>query len=104
MEAECAFTAAVNGMLLQSWGGKVRIFPSVPEGWKNVSFENLRAQGGFLVSGEMVDGEIVSASIASPRGGEARVVFPLGYVAPGQPFTVRSFHLQPGARVQLLAR
>ncbi|HUX10488.1 MAG TPA: glycoside hydrolase N-terminal domain-containing protein [Terriglobia bacterium] len=104
MEAECAFTAAVNGMLLQSWGGKVRIFPSVPEGWKNVSFENLRAQGGFLVSGEMVDGEIVSASIASPRGGEARVVFPLGYVAPGQPFTVRSFHLQSGARVQLLAR
>ena len=104
MEAECAFTAAVNGMLLQSWGGKIRIFPSVPESWKNVSFENLRAQGGFLVSAEMVDGEMISASIASPKGGDAKVVFPLGYVAPGRPFTVKTFHLEPGARVQVVAK
>jgi alpha-L-fucosidase 2 len=104
MEAECAFTAAVNGMLLQSWGGKIRIFPSVPESWKNVSFKNLRAQVGFLVSAEMVNGKIISASIASPKGGDAKVVFPLGYVAPGQPFTVRTFHLQPGAQTQVVAR
>jgi alpha-L-fucosidase 2 len=104
MEAECAFTAAVNGMLLQSWGGKVRIFPSVPESWKNVSFQNLRAQGGFLVSAEMVNGEILSATLASPKGGDAKVVFPLGYVAPGQPFTVRTIHLQPGVQIQVFAR
>jgi alpha-L-fucosidase 2 len=104
MEAECAFTAAVNGILLQSWGGKVRIFPSVPESWKNVSFKDLRAQGGFLVSAEMVNGEIVSASIASPKGGEAKVVYPLGYVAPGEPFTVRTLHLQPAAQIQIEAR
>ena len=104
MEAECAFTAAVNGMLLQSWGGRIRIFPSVPESWKDVSFEDLRAQGGFLVSAEIVNGEIISASIVSPKGGEAKVVLPLGYVAPGQPFTVKTFHLQPGARVQITAK
>ncbi|MGA8186058.1 MAG: glycoside hydrolase family 95-like protein [Terriglobia bacterium] len=104
MEAECAFTAAVNGMLLQSWGGKIRIFPSVPGSWKNVSFENLRAQGGFLVSAEMVNGEMISASIASPKGGDAKVVFPLGYVAPGRPFTVKTFHLEPGTRVQVVAK
>jgi alpha-L-fucosidase 2 len=104
MEAECAFTAAVNGMLLQSWGGKIRVFPSVPDSWKNLSYENLRAQGGFLVSAEMVNGDIVSASIASPRGGDAKVVFPLGYVAPGESFTVKTFHLQPGARLQILAK
>ena len=104
MEAECAFTAAVNGMLLQSWGGRVRIFPSVPESWKDVSFENLRAQGGFLVSAEMVNGEIVSASIASPKGGDAEVVFPLGYVAPGQPYTLKTYHLQPNVRVQIVAK
>jgi alpha-L-fucosidase 2 len=104
MEAECAFTAAVNGMLLQSWGGKIRIFPSAPDFWKNVSFEHLRAEGGFLISAEMVNGEIISASIASPKGGEAKVVFPLGYVAPGQAFTVKTYHLQPGTRMQILAR
>ncbi len=104
MEAECAFTAAVNGMLLQSWGGRVRIFPSVPDAWKNVSFHDLRAQGGFLVSAEMVNGKIISASIASPAGGDAKVVFPLGYVAPGGPFTVETFHLTPGERITILAK
>ncbi|TAM83175.1 MAG: hypothetical protein EPN47_06140 [Acidobacteria bacterium] len=104
MEAECAFTAAVNEMLLQSWGGKIRIFPSVPEAWRNVSFNDLRAQGSFLISAEMVNGEITSASIASPKGGEANVVFPLGYVAPGRSFTVKTFHLQPGTQIQILAK
>ena len=104
MEAECAFTAAVNGMLLQSWGGKIRIFPSLPDAWKTVSFRHLRAQGGFLVSAQRVNGEIISASIESPRGGEAKVVFPLGYVEPGQAYTVKTFHLQPGGRIQILAR
>jgi alpha-L-fucosidase 2 len=104
MEAECAFTAAVNGMLLQSWGGKIRIFPSVPNAWKDVSFENLRAQGGFLVSAQMVNGEIISASISSPKGGDAKVAFPLGSVAPGQAYRVRTFHLQPGSRIQVLAK
>lgn len=104
MEAECAFTDAVNSMLLQSWGGKVRIFPSVPDSWKDVSFENLRAQGGFLISAEMVNGEVISASISSPDGGDAKVVFPLGYVAPGRPFTVKTFHLQPGAHIQIVTK
>ena len=104
IEAECAFTAAVNEMLLQSWGDKIRIFPSVPDAWKNLSFRDLRAQGGFLVSAQMVNGEIVSASIVSPKGGEAKVVFPLGYIAPGQAFTVKTFHLRPGARIEILAR
>lgn len=104
MEAECAFTAAVNEMLLQSWRGKIRIFPSVPDSWKTVSFNDLRAQGGFLISAEMVNGDIISASIAAPKGGEAKVVFPLGYIAPGQPFKVRTYYLQPGTRIQIIAK
>jgi alpha-L-fucosidase 2 len=102
MEGECAFTAAVNEMLLQSWGGHLRIFPSVPDDWKNVSFRNLRAQGGVLVSAEMRDGEILSAVIQSDKGGEAKVVWPLGYIAPGQAYEERTFQLAPGERKELL--
>ena len=32
------------------WGNKIRIFPAVPDVWKEASFDQLRAQGGFLVS------------------------------------------------------
>ncbi len=102
LEAECGFTAAVNEMLLQSWGGRVRVFPSIPEGWADVSFHNLRAQGGALVSAEMRHGEIVSATIESEKGGEVRVVWPPGYVAPGQPFEERVFKLAPGERKELI--
>jgi alpha-L-fucosidase 2 len=102
MEAECAFTAAVNEMLLQSWGGLVRIFPSVPDEWKNVCFHNLRAQGGVLVSAEMRQGEIISATIQSEKGGEVRVVWPLGYVAPGQAYEERIFKIGPGERREIV--
>jgi alpha-L-fucosidase 2 len=102
MEAECGFTAAVNEMLLQSWGGRVRIFPSVPAEWEDVSFRNLRAEGGFLVSAERRHGQIMSATIESEKGGVAKVVWPLGYVAPGQPFAERVIKLAPGDTMELV--
>ncbi len=103
-EAECAFTAAVNEMLLQSWGGRLRIFPAVPEEWTDVSFRDLRAQGGVLVSGVMRSGEIVSATLRAERGGEVKVVWPLGYVAPGQAFQEKTIRLGPGERRELVVR
>jgi len=41
---------AVHEMLLQSWGGTIRVFPATSERWPDVTFERLRAQGGFKVS------------------------------------------------------
>jgi alpha-L-fucosidase 2 len=96
VEAECGFTAAINEMLLQSWGEKIRIFPSVPEAWNAIAFSDLRAQGGFLVSAEMRQGRIVSASIRSETGGTARLVRPFGYVAPGDDFEVQELTLKLG--------
>lgn len=78
MEAECGFTAAVNEMLMQSWGGKIRVFPAMPEGWKEASFRDLRAEGGFLVSAEMREGEVVRVEVRSEKGGEAEVVWASG--------------------------
>jgi|GEM_PF-3793399 len=49
---------AVHEMLLQSWSptpGKldsevVRVFPAVPDAWRDVEFNDLRAEGGYRVS------------------------------------------------------
>ena len=52
-------------MLLQSWGGKLRIFPAVPEQWKDAAFDRLRAEGGFTVSARRVAGKTVEATITA---------------------------------------
>jgi len=48
---------AVHEMLLQSSGGTVRVFPAVSERWPDVSFENLRAEGGFKFSAVRAHGQ-----------------------------------------------
>ncbi len=54
---------AVHEMLLQSWGGMVRLFPAVSSRWPDVSFTDLRAQGGFKVSAERRGGICVFVRI-----------------------------------------
>ena len=47
---------AVHEMLMQSFGDKVRVFPAVPESWKEASFTDLCAEGGFIVSAKRIGG------------------------------------------------
>lgn len=76
LEGNFAFASAVQEMLLQSHTGTIRVMPAIPASWRNVSFENLRAMGGFLVSAEMIDGQIAKVSIYSKCGGRATVACP----------------------------
>jgi hypothetical protein len=55
-------------MLMQSWGGKIRIFPAWPSDWKDACFYNLRAQGAFLVSAVKRAGVTRFISIKSIAG------------------------------------
>lgn len=50
LEGNFAAAQAVHEMLLQSWGGRVRVFPATPTAWADASFNKLRAEGGFIVS------------------------------------------------------
>lgn len=76
LEGNFAFAAAVQEMLLQSWGGVLRIFPAIPADWNNLSFETLRGEGAFLVSAEMKDGRLARLEIIAERGGLCRVLLP----------------------------
>lgn len=63
-------TAGISEMLLQSVnGGNITLFPAIPEKWKNVSFENLRARGNFVVSAKRAGGKIKNCRICSLSGG-----------------------------------
>lgn len=64
--------ATVNEMLMQSYEGVIRIFPC----WDKksaASFENLRADGAFLVSAENKGEKVVSLKIKSLKGNKCSV-------------------------------
>lgn len=76
LEGNFAFAAGIQEMLLQSWGGVLRVFPAIPSTWRDVSFENLRGEGAFLISAEMKDGVVAHATVRAEQGGICRILLP----------------------------
>ncbi len=68
IETPLSAAASIQELLLQSWGDKIRIFPAVPSAWKDVSFENLRTEGAFLISAVRKDGKTKWVRIKSLAG------------------------------------
>jgi len=78
MEGNFAAGQAVHEMLLQSWGGVIRLFPAVPQAWKDVYFDSLRGEGAFRVSGRRRGGRTVWFRVMAEREGLVRVRDPFG--------------------------
>jgi len=76
LEGNFAFASGIQEMLLQSHNGPIRIFPAVPEPWQNVSFQNLRTEGAFIVSAKMRDENIQTVDVFSEKGGLFRLINP----------------------------
>ena len=68
IETPLSAASATMDLLLQSWGGKIRIFPAVPTTWPDASFHKLRAAGGFVVSAERKGGKTSWIAIRSEAG------------------------------------
>lgn len=72
---------AVHEMLLQSWSPTpgqrgtevVRIFPSTPWRWHDASFENLRAEGGWVVSARRENNTTTWFKITATHSGTLRI-------------------------------
>ena len=73
LEGNFAAAAGLQEMLLQSYSGTVRLFPAVPESWRDVSFKGLRTEGAFVVSALRKDGLIQSVEIVAEAGGPLRI-------------------------------
>lgn len=76
IETPLSAAAATLELVLQSWGGKIRVFPAVPPGWAEACFHQLRAQGGFLVSAERRAARTAWISIVSLQGEPCRLKVP----------------------------
>jgi alpha-L-fucosidase 2 len=72
---ECSLFAAkaLQDMLLQSWGDKIRVFPAIPSEWKEAEFHDLRTEGAFLVSAARKNGFTRWVRIKSLAGAPCKV-------------------------------
>jgi alpha-L-fucosidase 2 len=91
LEGNFAMAAGLQEMLLQSHDGTVRVFPAVPESWKNAGFRTLRAEGAFLISAERRDGKTARVEIESEKGGLLKLVSP-------RDGTLLEVRMKPGER------
>jgi alpha-L-fucosidase 2 len=78
IETPLAGAATIHEMVLQSWsmetfGTHMRVFPAVPDSWKDVSFDKLLAEGAFEVSAVRQNGKTKFVQIKSLAGAPCRV-------------------------------
>ena len=76
LEGNFGFASGVQEMLLQSQNGLIRIFPAIPAAWQDVTFDQLRAEGAFLVSVKMENGNLKQVRIVPEKGGMLRLLNP----------------------------
>lgn len=68
IETPLSAVTTINEMLLQSWNGTIRVFPAVPDAWKDASFDKIGAKGAFLVSAVRKNGKTEFIRIKSLAG------------------------------------
>ena len=72
-ESPISAQRAILDLLIQSWGNRIRVFPALPTSWKESSFYNLRAEGGFLVSAKRSGGKSQFIGVKSLAGEPCRL-------------------------------
>ena len=73
IETPLSAAASLTELLIQSWDETIRIFPAVPDHWKDCAFHALRAEGGFTVSAQRQDGRTEWVSLTSEKGQPCRI-------------------------------
>lgn len=76
LEGNFAYAAGLQEMLLQSHRGYIELFPAVPDSWQDLSFRNLRARGGILVSAERRGGALEKVVLYSEKDCSCRILSP----------------------------
>lgn len=72
-DAAISASAAILELFLQCVQGEIRVFPTLPDRFRNASFSGIRAEGAFLVSAERRNGVVTQVQVYSEAGGVLRL-------------------------------
>ena len=78
LDATMGAAAAVMEMLVHTRKGVLHVFPAVPSDWPNARFENIRIEGGFLVSATRQANQTTQVEIVSLLGNTLHLANPFG--------------------------
>lgn len=68
IETPLSGAQSIHDMIIQSWGGTIRVFPALPDAWDDVAFHDLSTEGAFLVSAKRKEGKTEFVRIKSLAG------------------------------------
>jgi hypothetical protein len=68
IETPLSAAQSIHDMVLQSWGGAIRVFPAIPAVWPELVFDDFRAEGAFLVSARRIGGRTAWVRVRSLAG------------------------------------
>ena len=68
IETPLSAAKSVQDMLVQSWGGVVRLFPAVPAAWGDIALRDFRTEGAFLLSASRAAGKTRWLKVHSEAG------------------------------------
>lgn len=75
IDGNFGFSAGVAEMLLQSYGGTLRLLPALPDAWAEGHADGLRAEGNFEVDQQWKDGALTEAVVRSFSGKDAVIAY-----------------------------
>lgn len=73
IETPLSASTALAEMMLQSWGGIIRVFPAIPDKWNTCCFDNLRAEGGINISAQWQDAKTKWVKIAGEVANHCKI-------------------------------
>jgi len=78
MESNNAMSAGISDMLVQGWRDVVRVFPAMPQHWRDAAFRDLLTEGAFRVSAIRRDGRTIWVKIVATVARRLRLRNPFG--------------------------
>lgn len=82
MESNCGINAGISDMLVQGWGDVLRIFPAMPDNWRDAAFFNLLTEGAYRVSALYRHGQTIWVKITAGVDGRLKLRNPFGAKKP----------------------
>jgi len=67
-------SAAILEMLVQSWGGELRLLPALPTAWPAGRVSGVRARGGLTVDLSWRNGRVAALRLSGPASSPVRLV------------------------------
>jgi len=78
LDAALGCVTAVAELLVQCRRDAIHVLPALPLGWRNLSFDRIRTDGGFEIGATVRRGRRTEIRVHSPRGGRLILVHHLG--------------------------